>query len=280
MIPASFDYAVAESPDHALELLGRYGEDAKLLAGGHSLLPLMKLRLAYPSALVDIGRIPDLAYVREDGDRIAIGALSRHEDLHFDPTLKRECPIVAHAAGEIGDPQVRNCGTIGGSVAHGDPAGDLPSVLLALDAEFVVHGTKGDRTVAAAEFFKGLFEVDLSPQEILTEIRVPRVQDAGWSFVKFTHRAQDWATVGVSVVAPKGNGAPRDVAIALTNMGETPLRARGVEQALASGADPASAAERADEGTNPVTDPFGTSEYRKAMAKVLTRRALEEALSR
>jgi carbon-monoxide dehydrogenase medium subunit len=277
MIPAAFEYAVARSADHALDLLEQHGEEAKLLAGGHSLLPLMKLRLAAPTALIDIGRIPELSYVRSDGDRVAIGALTRHETLHFDDTLKRECPIIAHAAGEIGDPQVRNCGTIGGAVAHGDPAGDLPTVLLALDAELVVHGKQGDRTVPAADFFTGLFEVDIQPTEMLTEIRVPRLGDAGWSYVKFAHRAQDWATVGVAVVAPKGNG---NVAIGLTNMGETPLRARASEDALASGADSAAAAERADDGTNPVTDPFGTSEYRRAMSKVLARRALEEALSR
>ena len=276
MIPAAFDYEVAESADHAVSLLAEHGEDAKLLAGGQSLLPLMKLRLAYPSFLVDVGRIPDLSYVRDDGGTIAIGALARHEQVHRDETLARRCPIVAHAAGEVGDPQVRHMGTIGGSVAHGDPAGDLPSVLLALDAEFVVHGPRGDRTVAARDFFKGVFEVDLAPDEMLVEVRVPKTDGAGWCYLKFHHRALDWAMVGVAVVAGRNGDGTR---VALTNMGETPLRATSVEQALAAGAGLAEAAEQADRDTNPVSDPFGSAEYRKAMAKVLTRRALEQALS-
>jgi carbon-monoxide dehydrogenase medium subunit len=275
MIPAPFEYEVAESAEHAVQLLGQHGDEAKILAGGHSLLPLMRLRLAYPTALIDVGRIPDLRYVREEGDHIAIGALARHEDVHFDATLERHCPIVADAAGQIGDPQVRHCGTMGGTVCHGDPAGDMPSVLLALDAEFTVLGPDGARNVAAADFFTGLFEVDLSAQEMLTEVRVPKTEDAGWAYVKFAHRAQDWATVGVAAVARDGGAA-----VGLTSMGETPLRARATEEALASGADPAAAAERSTEGTNPVSDPMGSAEYRSAMCKVLTRRALEQALSR
>ncbi len=275
MIPAPFDYEVAESAEHAVELLGQH-DDAKLLAGGHSLLPLMKLRLASPSVLIDIGRVSDLSYVRDAGDRIAIGALTCYEDAHFDETLKSSCPIVAHAAGEVGDPQVRNRGTIGGSVAHGDPASDIPTIMLALNAEFVVRGPTGERTIAAADFFKGVFEVDLAPQEILTEMRVPKTS-SGWSYLKFHHRAQDWATVGVAVVLGDGSN---NASVALTSMGERPLRAQGVEEALAAGEDPASAARRAAEGTNPVSDPMGSSEYRRQIAPVLTRRALEEALSR
>jgi aerobic carbon-monoxide dehydrogenase medium subunit len=275
MIPAPFEYEVAESPEHAVELLGRYGDEAKLLAGGHSLLPLMKLRLAYPSALIDIGRIPDLRFVREEDDAVVIGAMTRHEDVHFDATLERHAPIVCHAAGEIGDPQVRHCGTMGGTLCHGDPAGDMPSVMVALEAQFTVLGPSGTRTVAATDFFKGLFEVDLGPQEILTEVRVPKTGGVGWSYVKFAHRAQDWATVGVAALARDGGAA-----VGLTSMGETPLRARAVEEALASGSDIAAAAERAAEGTNPVSDPMGSAEYRRAMCKVLTRRALEQALSR
>ncbi|HEX2234699.1 MAG TPA: xanthine dehydrogenase family protein subunit M [Actinomycetota bacterium] len=280
MIPAEFEYEVAESAEHAVALLGEHGDDAKLLAGGHSLLPLMRLRLAYPSVLVDVGRIPALNYIRDEGDTIAIGALTRHEGMHFDETLQQGCPIVADVAGEIGDPQVRNCGTIGGSLAHGDPAGDLPSVMVALDAQFVVQGPGGTRTVAARDFFKGVFETDLSAQEMLTEVRVPKLRGAGWSYVKFAHRAQDWATVGVAVIARRSNGASGEVSVALTSMGETPLRARGVEEALAAGRSISEAAERADEGTNPVSDPMGSAEYRRAMSKVLTARALEEALSR
>jgi carbon-monoxide dehydrogenase medium subunit len=274
MIPAPFEYEVAESAEQAVDLLGRHGDEAKLLAGGHSLLPLMRLRLAYPSVLVDIGRIPELAYVREDDDHVAIGAMARHEDVHVSETLQRHCPIVSYTAGQIGDPQVRHCGTMGGTLAHGDPAGDMPSVMLALDATFSMLGPQGTRTVAAADFFRGLFEVDLSPQEVLTEVRVPKTGDRGWAYIKFSHRAQDWATVGVAAVARQGGAA-----VGLTSMGETPLRARAVEEALASGADPAAAAEHAAEGTNPVSDPMGSAEYRSAMCKVLTRRALEQALS-
>ena len=275
MIPASFDYEVAESADHAIELLGRFGEDAKLLAGGHSLLPLMKLRLAGPSALVDIGRIGDLSYVRDGGDHIAIGAITTHEDVHFNELLRRDNPLVAHAAGEVGDPQVRHRGTIGGSIAHGDPASDLPTVMLALDATFVVRGPGGERTIGARDFFKSFFVTDLGDQEILTEVRVPKLAGAGWSYQKFHTRAQDWAIVGVAAIANGGR-----TAVAFTNMGETPLRASAVEQALAAGSDPAAAAEQALEGTSPPNDALASAEYRNHLAKVLTRRAIEEARSR
>ena len=271
MIPAPFDYARAGSVEEAITLLGS-DPDAKVLAGGHSLLPAMRLRIARPSMLVDIGRIADLSYVREDGDRITIGALTRHHDVANAEALQQLCPIVAHAAGQIGDPQVRHMGTIGGSVAHGDPAGDLPSVLLALDAEFVAQGPTGTRTVAATGFFTSLFETALGPDEILTEIRVPKA-NAGWSFMKFQRRAQDWAVVGVAAVRANGG-----VHVGLTNMGLTPLRATGVEEAVGGGADPASAAARADEGTAPPDDAFGSAEYRRQLVKVLVRRALEEAL--
>ena len=274
MIPAPFEYERAESPEHAMELLGRFGEDAKLLAGGQSLLPLMKLRLARPSALVDLGRLDELAYVREEGDRIAIGALTRYEDAHRDETLRSACPLLAHAAGEVGDPQVRHMGTIGGAVAHADPASDVPSALLALEGEIVVRGPERQRVVPALEFFRGIFQPDLRPQELVTEIRVPRTDGAGWAYEKFHPRAQDWAIVGVAVLARDGGAA-----VALTNMGPTPLRARAVEQALASGADPASAAEAAAEGTDPVSDVFASAEYRRAMARVLVRRALGDALA-
>ncbi len=275
MIPAPFDYQRAESVDHAISLLGG-SEDAKLLAGGHSLLPLMRLRLARPSLLVDIGRLSDLSYVREDGDAVAIGALTRHHDVAGSEALQQLCPIVSYTAGEIGDPQVRHLGTIGGSVAHCDPASDMPTVLLALGAQLVVQGPGGSRTVGASDFFKGFFEPDLAANEVLTEIRVPKTADRGWSYIKFHRRAMDWALVGVAAVAgSNGDGT----AVALTNMGETPLRAAAVEQALAGGADPATAAQQAAEGTHPPSDPFGSAEYRRELAKVLVRRALEEALA-
>jgi carbon-monoxide dehydrogenase medium subunit len=276
MIPAAFEYERAESADHALQLLQQFGDEAKILAGGHSLLPLMKLRLAQPSALVDVGRLKELAYIRDDGDALAIGALTPYEEVHFNELVNQHCGIVAHASGEVGDPQVRHRGTIGGSVAHGDPASDIPSVMVALEADFVVHSASGDRIVKATDFFKGIFEVDLGSQELLTEIRVPKLNGAGWSYQKFSHRAQDWATVGVAVVA-RGDG---QAAMGLTSMGETPLRARAVEEALASGSSVADASQQAAEGTSPVSDPLGSAEYRKEMVKVFARRALEEALSR
>ena len=275
MIPADFDYVAPESLDEALAALREGGEDAKLLAGGHSLLPLMKLRLAAPSVLIDIGRLRDLAYVRDAGDVLAIGALTTHDELHRDALLEQHCPLLAHTAGEIGDPQVRHRGTIGGSVAHADPASDLPTVLLALDAELVARGPGGERTIPAADFFQGLFTSALGPQDLLTEIRVPKLGGSGWSYQKFNVRAQDWAIVGVAAVTRNGGAA-----VTLTNMGETPLRAAAVEQALAGGADPATAAEQALEGTSPPDDALASAEYRSHLAKVLVRRAIEEARSR
>jgi aerobic carbon-monoxide dehydrogenase medium subunit len=276
MIPAPFEYARAETVDHAIELLTA-NDDAKILAGGHSLLPLMRLRLARPAMLVDIGRIGDLSYIREDDDVVAIGALARHHDVANSDVLQRHCPIVSYTASQIGDPQVRHMGTIGGSCAHSDPASDLPTVLLALDASLTVRGPGGAaREVRATEFFKGLFEPDLAANELLAEIRVPKIAGRGWSYLKFHRRAQDWALVGVAALA--ANGSP--AAVALTNMGERPLRASGVEEALAGGADPADAAARADEGTSPPSDSFGSAEYRRELSKVLVRRALEEAMAR
>ncbi len=276
MIPAPFEYERAGTVDEAIARLSADPE-AKLLAGGHSLLPLMRLRLARPSRLVDISRIQDLAYVREDGDRIAIGALTRHHDVATSELLQAECPIVAYTASLIGDPQVRHMGTIGGALAHADPAGDMGTVLLALGAELVVRGPGGaSRTVPASGFFRGLFEPDLAHDEVLTEIRVPRTGSRGWSYLKFHRRAIDWALVGVAALAPDGDGA----AVALTNMADRPIRASGVEEALAAGADPATAAERAAEGTSPPSDAFASAEYRREVVKVLVRRALEEAMSR
>ncbi len=275
MIPAPFEYERADSVRHAIDLLSA-NEDAKLLAGGHSLLPLMRLRLARPSMLVDIGRLRDLSYVREEGDAVAIGALTRWHDLATSEVLQRACPIVARTAAGIGDPQVRHVGTIGGSVAHADPASDMPAVLVALGAELRAEGPAGARSIPAGEFFQGLFTSALAPNEVLTEVRVPKIAGRGWSYLKFHRRAQDWAIVGVAALA--GDGGPP--AVALTNMGDRPIRAAGVEEALAGGASPAEAAERAAEGTNPPSDPFGSAEYRRELAKVLVRRALEEAMAR
>ena len=275
MIPAAFDYVVAEHPDHAIELLSRK-EDAKLLAGGHSLIPAMKLRLARPALLVDIGRIGDLSYVREDGDRIAIGALTLHKDVAVAPALREHCPIVSHTAGQIGDPQVRHRGTIGGSLAHGDPASDLPTVILALRGELVARGPEGDRAIPAREFFTGVFQTALQPNEVLVEVRVPKLGSAGWSYEKLRRRAQDWATVAVAAVV-EGNGSVERASIALTNMGATTMRATAAEEALVGGASIADAAALAADGTEPPTDHTASSDFRRHLARVLTRRALEKA---
>jgi carbon-monoxide dehydrogenase medium subunit len=268
MIPAAFSYERAGSVEEAIELLGR-DEDAKVLAGGHSLLPAMKLRISRPTVLVDIGRLDDLRYVREDGDRIAIGALTRHAALLHDPVLAAGCALVPRTVELIGDPQVRHRGTIGGSVAHADPASDLGAVVLALDAELVARGSDGERTIPAAEFFTGPFTTVLTPQELLTEIRVPSV-DRG-VYLKYQRSSRDWATVGVAVAEVGGR-----IQVGLASMGPTSLRARAVEEALASGASPSDAAARAAEGADPPSDVSASSEYRAHLARVLVRRALEQ----
>jgi carbon-monoxide dehydrogenase medium subunit len=270
MIPAAFDYVRADSADAAIAQLVEHGDDAKLLAGGMSLIPLMKLRLATPTVVVDVGRLRDLSYIRDAGDHIAIGALTRHRDVETDDLLARECAVVRAVAAQVGDNQVRHRGTIGGSVAHGDPASDLPAALLALDATFVAQGPGGTREIPATSFFQGFLETALSPDELLTEIRVPKAGPAGFAFEKFNRRAQDFATVGV--VAARINGATH---VGLINMGSTPLRATAVEQALAQGASAADAAARAADGTEPTADLNASVEYREHLARVLVRRALE-----
>ena len=277
MIPAPFDYEVAESVEHAISLLdGR--DDTKVLAGGHSLLPLLRLRLARPSLLVDVGRLRELSHVRDAGDSIAIGALTRHHDVATAPLLQEHCPIVAYAARLIGDPQVRHRGTIGGSLAHGDPASDLPAVVLALDAEIDIAGAGGVRTVPAAEFFRGVFETAVGPAELVTEVRVPKQSgDHVWSYLKFRRRAQDWATVGVAAVARRSNGGVGEAAISLVSMGATPLRAGASEAAWNAGDDSGAAAA---EGTDPPSDTNGSADYRRHLVQVLVRRAVEEAEAR
>jgi carbon-monoxide dehydrogenase medium subunit len=271
MIPAAFDYIRAESADAAIAALAEHGDEAKLLAGGHSLLPLMKLRLAAPSVLVDIGRLSDLSYIRDAGDHVAIGGLTRHRALETSELLGTEAPILRHAAGQVGDPQVRHRGTIGGSIAHGDPASDLPAVLLALRATIVAQGPDGTREIPVDDFFTGFLETALAPDELLTEVRVPKVAGAGWSFQKFNRRAQDWAIVGVALVR---NGA---AGVGLVNMGATPLRASAVESALAGGASTEDAAAVADQGTEPSADLNASEEFRRHLARVLVQRALTDA---
>jgi aerobic carbon-monoxide dehydrogenase medium subunit len=281
VIPASFTYHRASSVDEALTLAAELGEDAKFLAGGHSLLPMMKLRFAVPADLIDLGRITELSYVRDEGTYVAIGALTRHHDVNTSGVLASEIPLLAHAAGQVGDPQIRHRGTIGGSVAHADAASDLPAVLLALDAVFVIRSGGGaSRSVPASEFFKSVFETDLAPGELLTEIQVPKPAAPGaWSFQKFTKRAIDWAIVGVAVQLSPG-GADGSARVALINMGLTPLRASAVESALASGASVADAAALAAEGTRPGSDLHASASFREHLARVLVRRALEEARDR
>ena len=283
MHPAPFDYEVAESVDHAIELLGQYGEDARPLAGGHSLIPLMRLRLAAPTALIDLGKLDNLRYVREEGDHLAIGALTRHREIHFNELVNEHCGILSYVAGLLGDPSVQHRGTIGGVLAHGDPAGDMPSVMCALEGELVIQGPDGERTVPAVEFFKDYLFTDLEPQEVVTEVRVPKLgPNTGWSYKKFSRRSQDWAVVGVAAIVERDNGGISSARIGLTSMGSTPIRASAAEQALsgASADQIAEAANSADEGTSPASDDAASAEFRRHLARVWTRRAVEEALNR
>ena len=266
MIPAPFDYVAAQSVEHALELLADYDEDAKLLAGGHSLLPMMKLRLAVPSVLIDIGRVQELAGIRVDGDDLVVGAVTCHADVASSELVQAGAPLLAHAASLVGDPQIRHRGTIGGSLAHADPAADLPMALVALGGSVEITGPDGVRSVPAEDFFAGYFETSLEPVELVRAVRVPRRPGVGWGYQKFVRRANDWAIVGVAAV----NGR-----IALANMGPVPLRARSAEEALAGGSSLAEAAALAAEGTEPAEDIHADREYRQHLARVLTRRALE-----
>jgi len=285
MIPAAFDYHRPATLDEAVEMVAQLGEDAKLLAGGHSLLPMMRLRLARPAALVDLGGLRgELSYVRDSGAVIAVGAMTRHHDVAVSEVLARRLPLLARAASTVGDPQVRHRGTLGGSLVHADPAADLPAVALALDAVMVARGPQGEREIAAADFFRGFFESDLRPDEVLREVRFPIPRDGhGSAYLKFNRRAQDWATVGVAALVELDGDRIARVAVGLANMGATPLRARAVEAAItgASVADADalhSAAEHADEDTSPASDLAASADYRRHLARVLTRRALEQAI--
>jgi carbon-monoxide dehydrogenase medium subunit len=266
MIPAQFEYVAAESPAHALELLAEHGDDAKLLAGGHSLLPMMKLRLAMPEVLIDIGRLDELAGVSLDGADLVIGATTRHADLAASELVRTEAPLLAYAAAQVGDPQIRHRGTIGGSLSHADPAADLPMALVAAGGSVELRGPAGSRRVSADDFFQGYFETAMQPDELLTAVRVPRRPGVPWGYQKFVRRSNDWAIVGVAAI---------DGRIALANMGPTPLRATAAEEALAAGASPADAAARAADGTSPGEDMHADKTYRQHLARVLTRRALE-----
>jgi len=274
MIPAPFDYKRASSAAEAISLVGEYGDEAKFLAGGHSLLPLMKLRLAQPAVLVDIARITDLSYIRDAGDHIAIGALTRHMDVEKSPIVLQHAPLLANAASHVGDPQVRHRGTIGGSIAHSDSASDLPATTLALGATYIAQGPNGTREIAAIDFYKGFLESALEPDEMLTEIRVPKMNGATWGFQKFNRRAQDWAIVGVAAWK-RGT----ESGVALVNMGSVPVLATSVSKAIASGASISEAAELAAAEAEPQSDLNASAEYRVHLSKVLVRRALESVNS-
>ena len=272
MIPANFDYLRVDSVEGALEALQEHGDEAKLIAGGHSLLPLMKFRLSAPAYLVDINRLDDLKYVREENGSLVIGALTRHSDIEASPLVKENAGLLASATHHVGDPQVRHRGTIGGAIAHGDPASDIPSALLALNATVVVTGPEGTRDIPIDDFFVGFLETDLKDDEMLTQIKVPSVPDAKWSFQKFNRRAQDWAIVGASVLVNNGQSG-----VSLVNMHSTPFRATAVEEAITSGANAKEASEQAAIGTEPTSDINASVEYRKHLARVLVKRGLEEA---
>ncbi|NNE72170.1 MAG: xanthine dehydrogenase family protein subunit M [Acidimicrobiales bacterium] len=272
MIPAAFEYKRAASAEEALALLAEHGDEAKLLAGGHSLIPLMKYRLAAPSVLIDIGRLTDLSYVNDGGDHLAVGALTRHRDVEINDLVGAQAPLLAAATRHVGDPQVRHRGTLGGSLVHGDPASDLPSVMLAMGATMVVTGPNGPREIGADDFFTGFLETAVNEDELLTEIRVPKMPDAGYSFQKFNRRAQDWAIVGCAVVVNDGQAG-----VGLVNMDSRPVRAAAVEAAVASGASPSEAADAAAVDVDPPADLNATVEFRQHLARVLTRRGLEEA---
>ena len=280
MIPAAFDYEAPESLEEAIRMLHENGEDAKLLAGGHSLLPLMKMRLATPTVLIDLRRVPGLHGIEQQNGGWRIGPMTPHAQLEVAPELG----VVASAAALIADQQVRNRGTIGGSLAHADPASDLPCVVLAMDGEVVVRGPNGERSITCGDLFQDYLTCDIAHDEVVTDIRLPALEGYGFSYHKFTRRAEDWSMVGVcALVSRAPDGTCDDVRIGLTNMGSTPLRASAAEDALRGGqlddASIAAAAERAAEDTDPPGDLNATSEYKRHLARVLTRRALEEAVS-
>ena len=277
MIPSSFDFVRAGSVAEAVAALAEHGEDAKLLAGGHSLLPIMKLRLAVPTVLIDISGISELSYVRVEGDEVAIGAGTRHHELERSDVALAEVPLLPHVAGRVGDPQVRHRGTLGGTVAHGDPASDLPTALLALGGAVVIEGPAGRREVPLTEFFLGFFETALDDGEMVVELRVPRTGSLGWGYEKFTRRENDWPIVAAAAVGSRGGGAGGQYRVALANMAGAVVRATATEEALAGGASIADAAALADQGTSPTSDMHADQEYRRHLARLLTRRALETA---
>ena len=279
MIPAKFDYTRPSSLAEAIQALSGGGDDAKVIAGGQSLLPLLRLRLAYPELLVDIGGLAELRGVRDNGDALEIGALTTHYSVTRNPLILEHCGLLAAAAGTVADPAVRHRGTIGGSLSHADPAGDLPAVVTALDATLTVSGPDGERSIAAADFFVDYLTTSMRPGEILTAVRVPKLgADWGYRYEKFNVTAQDWAIVGVAALARRANGHVAEARIGLTNMGTVPIRARAAERA-ATGAEATraaltTAAGNADAEASPADDLRAAADYRRHLARVLTGRAL------
>ncbi|HEX6516829.1 MAG TPA: xanthine dehydrogenase family protein subunit M [Nocardioidaceae bacterium] len=278
MIPAQFDYVAPSTVEEALSALAEAGEDAKVIAGGQSLLPVLRMRLNAPSVLVDLGRIDALRGVRDDGDAIVVGAMTTHSDVFHDPLVRDNALVVTRAIAQLADPQVRHRGTFGGALAHADPAGDLGAPVLALDAEMVIAGSGGTRTVAAEDFFEDLFTTAVGDGEILTEVRIPKRPGWGAHYEKFVRVAHQWPIVAVAAAVKVEGGTISEARVGLTNMGSTPLRARAVEQALVG--KPATdeavreAAAAAADGTNPPSDLNGDADYRRHLAGVLTRRAV------
>jgi carbon-monoxide dehydrogenase medium subunit len=277
MIPASFEYFSPTSVDEAVALLREHA-DAKVLAGGQSLLPVLRLRLAAPESIVDIGKIDELRGVRDDGDALVIGAMTPHSTVESDPLIGEHARLISLATATIADPQIRHVGTFGGSLAHADPAGDLPAVAVALDASFVIAGPDGRRTVAAPDFFQGVFSTALAEDEVLVEVRVPKYTGWGAHYEKFTRVAQQWSIVAVAAAVRLDGDSIAEARVALTNMGSTPIRALAVEDALigrpATAEAVREAAARAADGTSPVSDLNGDADYRRHLASVLTRRAV------
>lgn len=272
MIPAAFDYVAPTSVEEALSALAEAGDDAKVLGGGQSLLPVLRMRLNAPEKVVDLSRIDSLRGISEDGDHLVIGAMTTHHEVATSDLVREHAAVLAEAASTVADPQIRHRGTLGGALVHADPAGDLGAPVLALDAELVVAGAGGERRIPAREFFQDLFETAVGEDELLVAIRIPKHTGWGGAYEKFVRVSHQWSIVAVAAVARAG-----EAKIGLTNMGSTPLRATATEEALAGGASVEDAAAKAAEGTNPPSDLNGDSEYRAHLARVLTRRALTRA---
>jgi carbon-monoxide dehydrogenase medium subunit len=281
MIPAQFDYVAPTTVEDALAALAEHGDDAKIIAGGQSLLPVLRMRLNAPETVIDLGRIDSLRGVRDEGDAIVVGAMTTHHDVLTSDLVKEHAAIVHHAVTELADAQIRHRGTFGGALAHADPAGDMGAPALALGAEFVIAGSEGTRTVPAAEFFVDLFETAIGEDEILTEVRIPKHTGWGAAYEKFVRIKHQWPIVAVAATVRVEGGTIAEARVGLTNMGNTPLRATAVEEALvgaqATEDGVREAAGKAADGTNPPADLNGDSDYRRHLATVLTRRAVAKA---